>query len=35
VNTGLLLGARTINERGVLTEQFLFTQLDLIITRSP
>ncbi len=29
LDSGLLLGARTINERGVLTEQFLFTQLDL------
>lgn len=29
MNTGLLLGARTLNERNQLTEQFLFTQLDL------
>jgi len=29
INTGLLLGARTVNERGLLTEQFLFTQLDV------
>ncbi len=29
LDTGLLLGARTLNERGMMTEQFLFTQLDL------